>query len=66
MHCLSPEKEDLVWTEVPQNGVVPSARDGHVLLAKDESLILIGGKNQEEADTCLPGVHQFDINSESE
>ena len=64
MFVLSPQNEDLVWSELEQKGDLPLARENHVMVAIDDALLLMGGKNQEDADHCLPGLHRFDVQSE--
>uniref|UniRef100_A0A3B1IRN8 Rab9 effector protein with kelch motifs n=1 Tax=Astyanax mexicanus TaxID=7994 RepID=A0A3B1IRN8_ASTMX len=47
------------WESMPQNGVVPAAREGHTVIKG--KLYLLGGSAHPDATECLPGVHCFDI-----
>ena len=66
LFILSPQNEDLVWNEVEQKGQLPLARENHAVVAIDDSLLLIGGKNDEDADQCIPGVHKFSVQSKND
>ncbi|XP_072515267.1 uncharacterized protein [Salminus brasiliensis] len=51
----------VTWENMPQNGVVPAAREGHTLCVVKGKLYLFGGSCHPEATECLPGVHRYDI-----
>ncbi|TWW66888.1 Host cell factor [Takifugu flavidus] len=59
MLVVSPD--DMTWEEIPQNGYVPSAREGHSLCVVKGKLYLFGGTSDPRASECLPGVYSFDI-----
>ncbi|XP_076876740.1 kelch domain-containing protein 3 isoform X1 [Brachyhypopomus gauderio] len=49
------------WEMMPQNGDVPTAREGHTLCVVKGKLYLFGGSSHPQAEECLPGVYCFDI-----
>ncbi|XP_066506409.1 rab9 effector protein with kelch motifs [Hoplias malabaricus] len=51
----------VTWEMMPQNGVVPTAREGHTLCVIKGKLYLFGGSCHPQAKECLPGVYCFDI-----
>ncbi|KAL6472374.1 hypothetical protein MHYP_G00185620 [Metynnis hypsauchen] len=51
----------VTWEMMPQNGVVPTAREGHTLCVVKGKLYLFGGSCHPQATECLPGVYCFDI-----
>ncbi|KAK3550173.1 hypothetical protein QTP86_021205 [Hemibagrus guttatus] len=51
----------ITWEMMPQNGVVPTAREGHTLCVVKGKLYLFGGSCHPEARECLPGVYCFDV-----
>ncbi|XP_036450772.1 rab9 effector protein with kelch motifs [Colossoma macropomum] len=51
----------VTWEMMPQNGVVPTAREGHTLCVVKGKLYLFGGCCHPQATECLPGVYCFDI-----
>ncbi|XP_022536602.2 uncharacterized protein zmp:0000001301 isoform X2 [Astyanax mexicanus] len=59
MITVSPAR--VSWESMPQNGVVPAAREGHTLCVIKGKLYLLGGSAHPDATECLPGVHCFDI-----
>nr|XP_029134321.1 protein GLUTELIN PRECURSOR ACCUMULATION 3-like isoform X2 [Labrus bergylta] len=60
-YMLTVSPEDLMWEEIPQNGHVPSAREGHTLCVVKGKLYLFGGVSSPDATECLAGVYSFDI-----
>ncbi|XP_056874667.1 uncharacterized protein zmp:0000001301 isoform X3 [Takifugu flavidus] len=60
-HMLTVSPDDMTWEEIPQNGYVPSAREGHSLCVVKGKLYLFGGTSDPRASECLPGVYSFDI-----
>ncbi|XP_030290885.1 rab9 effector protein with kelch motifs [Sparus aurata] len=60
-YMLTVSPDDMTWEEIPQNGEVPSAREGHVLCVVKGKLYLFGGTSSPDANVCLPGVYIFDI-----
>ncbi|XP_029693998.1 kelch domain-containing protein 3-like isoform X5 [Takifugu rubripes] len=60
-HMLTVSPDDVTWEEIPQNGYVPSAREGHSLCVVKGKLYLFGGTSDPRASECLPGVYSFDI-----
>ncbi|KAM8744233.1 uncharacterized protein AB9X84_018278 isoform 1-T3 [Acanthopagrus schlegelii] len=60
-YMLTVSPDDMTWEEIPQNGEVPSAREGHVLCVVKGKLYLFGGVSSPDATVCLPGVYRFDI-----
>ncbi|KAK1800805.1 hypothetical protein P4O66_005989, partial [Electrophorus voltai] len=51
----------ITWEMMPQNGVVPTEREGHTLCVVKGKLYLFGGSSHPQAEECLPGVYCFDI-----
>ncbi|XP_046870962.1 rab9 effector protein with kelch motifs [Hypomesus transpacificus] len=51
----------VLWELMPQNGTVPSARQGHTLCVVKGKLYLFGGVSSSLAEECLQGVYCFDI-----
>ncbi|XP_061837041.2 uncharacterized protein [Nerophis lumbriciformis] len=60
-YMLTVSPDDIKWEEIPQNGEVPSAREGHTLCVVKGKLYLFGGLSNPKATECLPGVYSFDI-----
>ncbi|XP_073334432.1 uncharacterized protein [Pagrus major] len=60
-YMLTVSPDDMTWEEIPQNGEVPSAREGHTLCVVKGKLYLFGGASSPVATECLPGVYSFDI-----
>ncbi|XP_067431278.1 uncharacterized protein zmp:0000001301 [Thunnus thynnus] len=60
-YMLTVSPDDVMWEEIPQNGEVPSAREGHTLCVVKGKLYLFGGVSRHDATECLPGVYSFDI-----
>ncbi|XP_029985308.1 tip elongation aberrant protein 1-like [Sphaeramia orbicularis] len=61
LYVLTVDAEDVMWEEIPQNGAVPSAREGHSLCIVEGKLYLFGGLSHPDATECLPDVYSFDI-----
>ncbi|KAM6984661.1 uncharacterized protein FYW47_003826 [Aplochiton taeniatus] len=53
----------VAWEAMPQNGDVPSAREGHSLCVVKGKLYLFGGLSDPDAIECLAGVYCYDIMS---
>ncbi|KAJ8287021.1 hypothetical protein GJAV_G00046090 [Gymnothorax javanicus] len=51
----------MVWEVIPQNGQIPSGREGHSLCIVKGKLYLFGGSSAPQARECLPGIYCFDI-----
>ncbi|XP_062291278.1 rab9 effector protein with kelch motifs [Scomber scombrus] len=60
-YMLTVTPDDVTWEEIPQNGDVPSAREGHTLCVVKGKLYLFGGVSHQDASECLPRVYSFDI-----
>ncbi|XP_021478389.1 tip elongation aberrant protein 1 isoform X2 [Oncorhynchus mykiss] len=60
-YMLTVSATHITWEVMPQNGVVPSAREGHTLCVVKGKLYLFGGVDSPQAGECLPGVYCFDI-----
>ncbi|XP_047425091.1 rab9 effector protein with kelch motifs [Mugil cephalus] len=60
-YMLTVTPDYVTWEEIPQNGEVPSAREGHTLCVVKGKLYLFGGVSSPDATECLPGVYSFDI-----
>uniref|UniRef100_W5MVX0 Zmp:0000001301 n=1 Tax=Lepisosteus oculatus TaxID=7918 RepID=W5MVX0_LEPOC len=61
MFTVSPT--DLTWEVIPQNGLIPPAREGHSLCVINGKLYLFGGASHPQAKECLPGVYCFNTAS---
>ncbi|XP_034152979.1 rho GTPase-activating protein gacHH [Esox lucius] len=60
-YMLTVSPYHITWEVMPQNGAVPSAREGHTLCLVKGKLYLFGGVSNPQAGECLPGVYCFDI-----
>ncbi|XP_046717518.1 host cell factor 2 isoform X2 [Silurus meridionalis] len=60
-YMLTVTSSCITWEMMPQNGVVPNAREGHTLCVVKGKLYLFGGSCDPEAKECLPGVYCFDV-----
>ncbi|CAB1352132.1 unnamed protein product [Coregonus sp. 'balchen'] len=60
-YMLTVSATHITWEVMPQNGVVPPAREGHTLCVVKGKLYLFGGVASPQAGECLPGVYCFDI-----
>ncbi|KAF7250609.1 Tip elongation aberrant protein 1 [Varanus komodoensis] len=54
---------DLTWEKIPQDGIIPSPRQGHSLCVVKGKIYLFGGCSSENAERCLPGIYTFDPGS---
>eukprot|EP00062_Callorhinchus_milii_P014623 gi/632964095/ref/XP_007898233.1/ PREDICTED: actin-fragmin kinase-like [Callorhinchus milii] len=62
-YMLTVTLSDLTWEAIPQNGCIPSHREGHSICVVKGKIFLFGGRWQLNAEECLPGMHCFDIES---
>nr|XP_061800295.1 rab9 effector protein with kelch motifs-like [Nerophis lumbriciformis] len=60
-YMLTVSPDDVTWEQIPQNGDVPPARQGHTLCVVKGKVYLFGGVSNPKATECLPGVFSFDI-----
>ncbi|KAJ7335613.1 hypothetical protein JRQ81_013554 [Phrynocephalus forsythii] len=54
---------DLTWEKIPQDGHIPSSRQGHSLWVIKGKIYLFGGCSSKNAESCLPGIYTFDLGS---
>ncbi|KAG7476980.1 hypothetical protein MATL_G00088550 [Megalops atlanticus] len=52
---------DATWEVMPQNELIPPAREGHTLSVVKGKIYLFGGSSAPDARECLPGVYCFHI-----
>ncbi|XP_047660426.1 acyl-CoA-binding domain-containing protein 6 [Tachysurus fulvidraco] len=60
-YMITVSPSGITWEMMPQNGVIPLAREGHSLCVVKGKLYLFGGSCYAEAKECLPGVYCFDV-----
>ncbi|XP_028660676.1 rab9 effector protein with kelch motifs [Erpetoichthys calabaricus] len=62
-YILTVTPSELHWESMPQNGQIPSPREGHSLCLIRGKLFLFGGCSNTQAEECIPGVYCFDIST---
>ncbi|XP_053312753.1 RING finger protein B-like [Spea bombifrons] len=60
-YMLTINIEDSTWEVIPQTGHIPSPREGHCICLVKRKIYLFGGRSDENADECLPGIYSFDV-----
>ncbi|XP_022105530.1 rho GTPase-activating protein gacHH-like [Acanthaster planci] len=53
----------LRWEKIRYTGDAPMGRHDHALCAIETTLYVFGGRNEMNADECLPGLHAFSTKS---
>uniref|UniRef100_A0A6J0TXA9 Uncharacterized protein isoform X2 n=1 Tax=Pogona vitticeps TaxID=103695 RepID=A0A6J0TXA9_9SAUR len=62
-YMLTITPADLTWERIPQDGHIPSSRQGHSLCIVKGKIYLFGGCSSKNAECCLPGIYTFDLGS---
>ncbi|XP_029474111.1 acyl-CoA-binding domain-containing protein 6-like [Rhinatrema bivittatum] len=62
-YMLTVTPADLTWEVIPQEGNIPSPREGHSICIVKEKIYLFGGNSNQDAEECLPGMYCFDLGS---
>ncbi|KAM3938066.1 kelch domain-containing protein 3-like [Leptodactylus fuscus] len=60
-YMLSITSSDLTWELIPQNGHIPTPREGHDIFVVKKKIFLFGGRDNRGAVECLPGMYSFDL-----
>ncbi|KAL4617564.1 acyl-CoA-binding domain-containing protein 4-like [Arapaima gigas] len=60
-YVLTVSPTNVSWEMVPQNGDIPTAREGHSLCVVKGKLYLFGGSSFPQARECLTGTYCFNI-----
>ncbi|KAE8633334.1 hypothetical protein XENTR_v10001847 [Xenopus tropicalis] len=60
-YMLTISQSDSAWEVIPQNGYVPSPREGHSMCVVKRKIYLFGGRSDQNANECLPGIYAFDL-----
>ncbi|KAG8455343.1 hypothetical protein GDO86_001516 [Hymenochirus boettgeri] len=62
-YMLTITQSESAWEMIPQNGYIPSPREGHSMCVVKRKIYLFGGRCDQKAGESLPGVYSFDLES---
>ncbi|KAM4807992.1 kelch domain-containing protein 3-like [Rhinophrynus dorsalis] len=60
-YMLTITPNESTWEVIPQNGHIPTPREGHDICIVKRKIYLFGGRSDPNANECLPGIYSFDL-----